>query len=296
MRLLVVGANGLLGSNVVHAGRQRDWSVNGTYHSSRPSFDVPLSQFDLREFQRFSEIINRHDPDIVIDCAAMTDVDTCESNPDEAFTINGDAPAKIANQCKTNGVDFVHVSTDYVFDGTARTPYDESDELNAIQTYGKSKRLGERGVLEVLGTALIPRLSFVWGIHRSTGDLSGFPAWVNSQLRSKNTAPLFTDQWVTPTRAGQAAETILDLIEQSVDGITHIACTSCATPFDFGEVIAEQVNGSSDLLLEGSMNDIDRDARRPTYSCLDVSKVESALGRSQPTLREDVKTVWEDLD
>lgn len=270
-------------------------AVCGTYHSTRPSFDVPLTQFDLREYSEFGAVIDRHDPDVVVNCAAMTDVDACESNPDEAYILNGEAPGRIADQCKTNSVDFVHVSTDYVFDGTARDPYDESDDPNPVQVYGKSKREGELTVQNASETALIARLSFVWGLHRSTEELSGFPAWVRGRLRSGEPVPLFTDQWVTPTRAEQAAETILDLIAQNADGLYHVACRSCVTPYDFGETIEEHVDDGSDLLSEGSMDDVDRNAARPRYSCLDVGKVESEIGRTQPTLREDVESAWANL-
>ena len=92
MRLLVVGANGLLGSNVVRAGQQRGWNVGGTYHSTRPAFNIPLTQFDLREYDTFNGVLSEHDPDVVINCAAMTDVDGCEANPEQAHVLNGDGP------------------------------------------------------------------------------------------------------------------------------------------------------------------------------------------------------------
>lgn len=293
MRLLVVGANGLLGSNVVATGRQRGWHVRGTYHSTRPTFDVPLTQFGLQEYSTFDDIINEHDPDVVVNCAAMTDVDACETNPDEAYVLNGEAPGEMAAHCEANGIDFVHISTDYVFDGTACDPYGETATPNPAQVYGESKLAGEQAVREESENALIQRLSFVWGIHRGTRALTGFPAWVRNQLRSGETVPLFTGQWVTPTRAGQAADTLLDLVEQEASQLYHVACTSCVTPYEFGGMLADRVGNSSDLLRKGSTEDVNRNARRPTYSCLDVEKVEAELGRSQPTLREDVDAVWD---
>jgi dTDP-4-dehydrorhamnose reductase len=292
MRLLVVGANGLLGSNVVRAGQQRGWTVSGTYHSTRPKFDIPLTQFDLREYDSFDDVLTEHNPDVVVNCAAMTDVDGCETNPEQAHILNGDAPGGLAAHCDANNVEFVHISTDYVFDGTDREPYSESADTNPVQVYGESKLAGEQAVTEEMTDSLVARLSFVWGIHRSSDDLTGFPAWVRSQLQSDQDVPLFTDQWVTPTRAGQAAETLLDLIEQDATGLFHIACSSCVTPYEFGEVIADHVGNNEELLSEGMMDDVERDATRPTYSCLDVENVESELGRPQPTLREDVETVW----
>ncbi|WP_280586386.1 dTDP-4-dehydrorhamnose reductase [Halorubrum sp. Boch-26] len=295
MRLLVVGANGLLGSNVVRVGQQRGWKVSGTYHSTRPAFDIPLTQFDLRDCDLFDDILTEHNPDVVVNCAAMTDVDGCETNPEQANILNGDAPGGLAAHCDANDVKFVHISTDYVFDGTERDPYSVSADTNPIQMYGKSKLVGEQAVTEETMDALVARFSFVWGIHRSSGDLTGFPAWVRGRLLSGEDVPLFTDQWVTPTRAGQAAETLLELIEHDATDLFHIACSSCVTPYQFGEVIADHVGSSEELLIEGSMDDVERDATRPPYSCLDVQNVESELDRAQPTLREDVETVWNAL-
>ena len=293
MQLLVVGSNGLLGSNVVRAARDRGWEVHGTYHSSRPSFDIPLSQFSLESSEEFDELLTKHDPELVINCAAMTDVDACEQNPDQAFLLNGKAPGELAARCERDDIEFVHISTDYVFDGEAQDPYDESAEPNPVQEYGVSKLAGERSVRENHSSVLIPRLSFVWGIHRSTGKLTGFPSWVCDQLQSGERVPLFTDQWVTPTRAGQAAETILDLTVEGASGDYHVACQSCVTPYRFGELLAERVGVTQDRLLEGLTEDVERNARRPSYSCLAVEKIEEALGRPQPTLSADIDAVWD---
>ena len=205
------------------------------------------------------------------------------------------APGGLASHCDANGVKFVHVSTDYVFDGTIHESYSESADPNPVQMYGESKLAGEQAVRDEVAEAVIARLSFVWGVHRSRSDLTGFPAWVRDQLQSEESVPLFTDQWVTPTRAGQAAEILLDLIEQDATGPFHIACSSCVTPYEFGEVIADHVGSSQELLSKGLMADVERDATRPKHSCLDIAKVESTLSRPQPTLREDIETVWGSL-
>lgn len=291
MRLLVVGANGLLGSNVVHVGRQHDWNVMGTYHSTPPEFEIPQTQFNLEAYETFDDVLETHNPDLVVNCAAMTDVDGCETNPERANVLNGDAPGALAAQCAANSVKFVHVSTDYVFDGTARDPYGEEASPNPVQMYGESKLAGERAVQEAAGDHLIARLSFVWGVHRSSGALTGFPAWVRDRLVSGDPIPLFTDQWVTPTRAGQAAATLLDLIDVGATGLYHVACRSCATPYEFGEMLADQLGADTALLKKGSTNDVDRDATRPAYSCLDVGGVELRLGRPQPTLENDVSEI-----
>jgi len=295
MRLLVLGANGLLGSNVVHAGLRRKWDVCGTYHSAEPDFDIPLVQLSLEATEEFDELLVDYAPDVVVNCAAMTDVDACEQHPEQARLINGDAPGRLAASCAAADIELVHVSTDYVFDGTERTPYLESTEPNPIQAYGESKLVGEQEVRDKHSSALVPRLSFVWGIHRGSNELEGFPAWVLEQLRAGESIPLFTDQWVTPTRAGQAAETILDLIEADAAGRYHVACTSCVTPYEFGERLAARAGISQKLLTGGTTNDVDRDAARPKYSCLEVAAVEDELGCTQPTLAEDIDSIWGDV-
>ncbi|QPV63209.1 NAD(P)-dependent oxidoreductase [Halosimplex litoreum] len=293
MNLLVVGANGLLGSNVIRVGLERGWNVSGTYNSVRPRFDIPLLQFDLEEYELFNQVIVEHEPDVVVNCAAMTDVNTCEIESKKANLLNGEAPGGIAADCKTYGIDFVHVSTDYVFNGEADQPYDEIASPDPLQAYGKSKLAGEQAVNLEYPTALVARLSFVWGIHRNTGALAGFPSWVRTKINSEEPVSLYTDQWVTPTRAGQAAETLLDLVEKDRDKYYHMACQSCVTPYEFGAVIADQMGKNTDLLSEGSVDETDQVAPRPTYTCMDVDRVEDALGREQPTLQDDVDAVWD---
>lgn len=295
MDCLVVGANGLLGSNVVAAADRWDLDVAGTYHSAAPDFDVPLLTFDLDDTEAFDDLLREFDPDLVINCAAMTDVDGCENNPERAHSVNGEAPGVLAEQCAARSIDFFHVSTDYVFDGTARGPYEEADEPNPVQMYGESKLAGERAVAERGDDPVIVRLSFVWGIHRSSGDLTGFPAWVKRRLQTDESIPLFTDQRITPTRAGQAAETILELARHRGRGIFHVAATSCVTPYEFGLELTDVLDKDEKLLEKGSLTDVDRAATRPAFTCLDVSKAESTLGRSQPTLREDIEAAFGEL-
>jgi len=179
MRVLVVGSNGLLGGNVVETAREQGFEAAGTYHMSKPSFEIPLEKLDLREVEQLRSIVNEFSPHVVVNCAAMTDVDGCESDPDTACAVNGDAPGVIAEICDEANSYLVHVSTDYVFDGCARRPYKESDDPSPKQVYGESKLAGERSVRDTEADALVTRLSFVYGIHRSNGELTGFPAWVS---------------------------------------------------------------------------------------------------------------------
>ena len=291
MHLLVLGANGLLGSNVIAAARDRGWTVTGTYHSERPAFDISLHQLDITDTGAVQDIISKTAPDWILNCAAMTDVDGCEETPEQAHEVNARAPGDIAAHCADRSIRFLHVSTDYVFDGTEKGTYDEDASVNPLQKYGTSKLAGERAVTDADPAALLARLSFVYGIHRSTNELTGFPAWVCGQLVDGDRTPLFTDQHVTLARAGQAAETFCALIEADERGTFHIAARSCVTPYEFGAEIGRRLDAEDALLMEGSLSDIDRAAERPMHTCLDVGYVGESLSREQPTLEEDLDTI-----
>jgi len=291
MRLLVLGANGLLGSNVVASGVARDWEVLGTFHSEAPAIDVPLSQLDLSVEAEVTRTVEESSPDLVVNCAALTDVDECEEDPERAYEVNATAPGTIAKAARAVGADVVHVSTDYVFDGRSTEPYDETAETNPIQVYGETKLSGECAVRKAAPDALVPRLSFVWGIHRGSKELEGFPEWVRSKLRDAEPVSLFGDQYVTPTRAGQAAAVVLDLVEGGQAGTIHVAARSCVTPYEFGQILATTLDADRVPLRETSMADVDREAARPEYSCLDTGLVESLRDEPQPTVEEDVSAV-----
>jgi dTDP-4-dehydrorhamnose reductase len=316
--VLVVGASGLLGGNVVVAARDRGTAVIGTYHTTDPTdgsgpvFDdaaVETTRFDVTADSVTDLDALLAGVDRVVDCAARTDVDACETDPDGARAVNADWPGRLATACAERGLPLCHVSTDYVFDGRD-PPYAEADEPNPIQTYGSTKLAGERAVRAARsgsgrdagsGTgrdtaggrdALVLRLSFVWGVDRRTDALSGFPAWIAGELRAGRTAPLFADQRVTPTRAGAAAGTALDLLDRGATGTYHVAARDCLTPFAFGHRVAERLGSDAAGRIErSSMADVDRAAARPPETCLDVSAVERELGREQPTLSADLDAV-----
>ena len=294
MRILVLGANGQVGSRLVAMALDRGHEIAGTSHTSEPALAVPLHQHDVREWP--PEAVDLSSFDAVCNCVAMTDVDACEGDRERAMAVNATAPGEIAAACEDAGTPFMHLSTDYVFDGTALTPYAEGDEPRPVQVYGESKLAGERRVREAHPEALVLRLSFVYGRHGATGDLTGFPAWLRGRLERGERTPLFTDQHVSPSRAESVATTALSLLTMSETGLFHVACRSCVTPFEFGRELADRLGYDTDALLaEGTQADVDRPATRPTYTCLDTTKLQDTLDQPVPTLREAVATLCDQL-
>lgn len=288
MRLLVTGANGLLGSVLVDRVAATEHEAVATFHSDDPGIGDHRVRLDITDTERVATLLDEHAPDAVVNCAAMTDVDGCEATQERAHAVNAIAPGDIASLAADRDMSFVHISTDYVFDGHTNSPYTVDDDPAPLQVYGQTKLAGERAVLDAHPNALVPRLSFVYGRHGVTGDLTGFPAWVREQLESADAVPLFVDQHVTPSRAGQAAETIIECLENDIVGLVHIAARSCVTPFAFGEQLATHLGHETTRLEEGDSAAIERPAQRPSYTCLDVARIESELGRPQPTLSEDI--------
>jgi dTDP-4-dehydrorhamnose reductase len=248
---------------------------------------------DITNYDVVEKAVTDADPDAVVNCAAMTDVDGCESAPNSAHAVNADAVGNLASSAAEHGSKFVHTSTDYVFDGASDTPYSEDAAPSPLQVYGESKLAGERQARQAHPNALIARLSFVYG-RTPAGELTGFPAWVRDTVTDGESVPLFTDQYVTPTRTGSAAETILDLLGTDTSGTLNIACRSCVTPAEFGRELLSAL-ALPERIEPKSMDAQDRPAERPTHTCFDVSRVESILGRAQPTLAEDVSALISEI-
>jgi len=281
---LVVGASGLVGGNVLATADD----AAGTYHTTAPDLDAPSLRLDITDADHVRRVVEGTAPDLVVNCAAMTDVDVCQRHPDRAWAVNATAAGMLADAAATIGATLVQFSTDYVFDGDHDEPYPEDAPIDPQQVYGQTKLAGERVVRQHHPSPLILRLSFVHGIDRNTGDIAGFPAWVRDRLSGNNEVPLFNDQHVTPTRAGQAANVALELADRDISGTVHVAARSCVTPFEFGVAVVEALGSDATRLACGSVEDVDRAAPRPRYTCLDVGRVERLLDRPQPTLVEDL--------
>ena len=182
-RVVIVGAGGRLGAALVreYAGQ---FDVVGFNHA----------QLDLGAPEKMRATLGELEFDALINTAAQTNVDRCETHQEEAFALNGDAPGVLAEICARKKARFIHISTDYVFDGEKREPYTEEDEARPISVYGESKRAGERRALEANEQALVVRVSWVFGPDRAS-----FIDWALNQAREHEEVNAIADKWATPT-------------------------------------------------------------------------------------------------
>lgn len=283
-RVLVVGGTGLLGQYVVREALKRGHETVATVRdeASRPTAEarVPLNLLDSRAIP---QLVAAAKPDLVVNAAAMTDVDGCERRPRDAARINAASVGELASAASKAGAGFVHASTDYVFDGSA--PSGEETPPKPLSVYGRTKLEGEHRALSAHPDALVLRLSAVFGWNR-LAEKSNAVTWILTRLEAGLDVPLFHDQRITPTYARTAAEAAFDLWERRRSGLYHVACRDCLSRVDMGKAIAEVFGHPAARLKPVAMASVPLLAARPKTPCLIVRKIEETLKRSMPTFRE----------
>ncbi|RMF67287.1 MAG: dTDP-4-dehydrorhamnose reductase, partial [Cyanobacteria bacterium J069] len=208
-RILITGANGQVGKELVRSLSPIGEVIAGD-----------RTQINLAELETLKHAVHAFQPDVIVNAAAYTAVDKAEQEPELAYTINGTAPRILAEACRDMGALLIHISTDYVFDGTKNTPYLESDTPNPVGLYGKSKRIGEIGIEEMLGDRpnqyMILRTSWVYGVH-GTGN------FVKTMLRvgsSREELRVVNDQVGSPTWAADLAGAIAGFTVRALNAST----------------------------------------------------------------------------
>ncbi len=228
-------------------------------------------EFDLLNPEALGQCIRSGD-DLVINAAAWTDVDGAESDQQSADQANGHSVRIIAERCKQVGATLIHYSTDYVFDGTAETPYPIDAPINPSNAYGRSKALGESKIRESGCPHIIIRTSWVyapWG--------KNFVRTIASLAKSKPELKVVSDQRGRPTSAPQLAQTSLNLYSKGACGTWHASDGGECTWFDLASQIAKHINPS--CTVHPCSSDLyPRPAHRPPYSVLDITETESLCG------------------
>ncbi|MGB2581715.1 MAG: dTDP-4-dehydrorhamnose reductase [Thermoplasmata archaeon] len=283
--LLVIGASGLLGSKIMEQARGR-YAVRGAYNPDVDGATLwQLDSVDIGSKDDIDKLFDKIKPDKVILTAAMTNVDACEKNPTLANRINAAAPGLVARACKKASASLVHVSTDYVFDGMKSRKYIETDVQRPISVYGTSKLAGERSVLATLPEAAVVRPAVLYGWNPIPEKMN-FVTWVLKKLRNNESVKLFEDQIVSPTLADDLAGVLLDLAEKQASGVWHASGPDCLDRPSCGRMIAEVFGLDEGLIAPVPSSSVSLPARRPKYSCLDITKTEKFLGRKTVSFKD----------
>jgi dTDP-4-dehydrorhamnose reductase len=249
MRITITGADGQLGRELQSAF-PNDVIVGLVW----PAFDLLKPDAEAQ--------ILATEPDVVIHGAAYTNVDQAEKEPDVAMAVNAQGTARVARAAARAGARLVYISTDYVFDGTKRSPYDESDEPHPLGVYGRSKHEGERQALAACTNALVVRTSWLYGRHGTN-----FVKSIMRFARERSELRVVDDQRGSPTHAGDLAAIVAELIGRNVSGIAHAAGDGDCTWYEFAsEIVAEM--GVRIPVHPISTAEANRLAPRPAYSVL----------------------------
>jgi len=206
-RIIVIGAKGRLGAALTRE-YQRAFSVKA----------FARSQLDLGKLDQVRSTLSETEFDLLINCAALTNVDYCESNRDEAFLINAEAPRLLAEICRQKSAALIHISTDYVFDGRQDSPYTEEDTPRPLSVYAESKLAGEEETLRVSQNNLVIRLSWVFG-----PDKPSFIDQIIQRARENETVTAVADKFSSPTYTIDAANWLRLAWENDAQGILHLA-------------------------------------------------------------------------
>jgi dTDP-4-dehydrorhamnose reductase len=268
LKVVVLGAGGRLGSALARE-YHADYDVTGFNHK----------QLDLAQLDDLRTILALRRFDVLINAAALTKVDYCEDHRAEAMRLNAEAPRLLAEICREKGARFIHVSTDYVFDGEKRVPYSEEDPVFAISVYGESKRAGEIQVLEANESSLVIRVSWVFGPDR--------PSFVDAILhkaRSEEVVVAVADKFSTPTYTRDIARLLRPLLETDATGVLHLANRGACSWQEYAQWALDcclrsgmemKAKSIGALSLAEMKNFV---ARRPVYSVLATEKYEELTG------------------
>jgi len=266
-KVLLTGALGMLGRRV----RERlapDWDVVATAHSAAEG----VRALDVGDEAAVRECVRGLRPGVVVNCAGYTAVDRAESEPDLAWRINATAPGTLAEACAEVGALVVHVSSDFVFDGTKRTPYVETDATNPLSSYARSKEAGERFVRERASRHVIVRTQWLYG-----PDGKHFPGTIRRLAREGKPLRVVDDQTGVPTYAPDVAAAIGRILETGLNGTIHVANRGQATWCEFARAVLARA-GEGATVTPITTAEFPTPARRPAYSVLRNAVLEATIG------------------
>jgi dTDP-4-dehydrorhamnose reductase len=280
-RVLVTGSNGLLGQTLVDLlGRYPEYDVLATARDESLKGRLPSCGYvpmDICDFDAVKNVLRDFAPDVVVNCAAMTAVDRCETERDECWQANVDAVEHLARRCNESGTRLVQLSTDFVFNGDSG-PYREDDVPEPVNFYGKSKLAAENAVRRAgLDSWTVVRTVLVYGTAPELSR-SNIALWVIDQLSSGKRIRVVSDQKRTPTYVKDLARGIEKTIRYAKGGVYHVSGRELVTVHEFALHIADAFDLDRSLIDEATSIEIGQPAPRPPHTGFIILKAETELG------------------
>ena len=293
MRILVTGSSGMLGKDIVEIlSNNSNYSVYGFSRTVNPCFSEDHQVIgDLANFEFLSSSLDKINPDVIVHCAAIVNVDECETNKRVAEALHHDVTAILARY-KSGSTRFIHISTDSVFDGQ-KGDYTEEDVPTPINYYAKTKRDGEIVVLENNHNAVVIRTN-IYGFHLEHGN--SLVEWAIDNLKQGKSISGFTDVYFNPVYTKQLGEVIRDIIPvKYFKGILNVASMEYLSKHEFLLCIAQQFNFNTDLITKNSVKKFEFLAPRPVNTTLNVGLLRSIFNKAL-TLQDGLNTLSRDYE
>jgi dTDP-4-dehydrorhamnose reductase len=278
MRILVTGSNGLLGQKLVELISTKNDYLIATA-KSKMVIDLPRGEYhslDITNRNEVESVLQNSKPDVIINTAAMTQVDQCESEQEKCWLNNVTAVEKLVSACEQTKTHFIQVSTDFIFDGTYG-PLDETAKPNPISFYGKSKLAAEVAVQKSSADWAILRTVLVYGITKDMSR-SNIVLWVKKSLEEGKTINVVNDQWRTPTLAEDLAQGCYLAATNKAKGIYNISGNEMMTPYDIAIKTATFFGLDKSLIKQTDSTQFKQPAARPPKTGFIIDKAKKELG------------------
>ncbi len=298
-KILITGANGLLGQKLVQLipgveGFQLIATGRGA-NRNPISKDQPYAyvQLDITNPDQVMEVVGREKPDYIIHTAAMTNVDECEEDKEGCWKNNVDAVRYLIEAAENHQAFFLHLSTDFIFDGAAG-PYNEEAEASPVSYYGESKLAAERIVRNSSTRWAIARTVLVYGLAHdmSRGNII---LWVKKNLEDKKAIQVVNDQWRTPTLAEDLAMGCFLIVKNDATGIFNISGKDLLNPYQMAIMAANYFQLDTSLIVETDGNKFQQKAKRPPKTGFDIRKAERLLGYTPHSFEEGIEILARQL-
>jgi dTDP-4-dehydrorhamnose reductase len=299
MNILLTGANGLLGQHLIKLLLGENYFITAT--SKGPS-RLPFPQnehysyqeLDITNGPRVNKILLQLRPDVVVHCAAMTQVDICEENKIDCWNVNVTATRFLLDAAKEINARFIFLSTDFVFDGL-HGPYDEKAEPNPVNYYGSSKWGAEKAVVESGLRSVIVRTVLVTG-NPLTGTRKNIVTWVKDKLEKGEKIRMVDDQYRTPTYVEDLAKGIMLVLQKNAQGIYHISGKDSLTPYSIAMETAKLLRLNESLIEKTDSPSLSHLALRPPRTGFVIKKAESELGYQPHSFKDGLRKMFGNLN
>jgi len=269
MKILITGVNGLLGSKLFELLSTSEHDIIST---GRTQEGLAATALDITNEKQIHQVLEFHKPDVLINTAAIADVDLCETEKELCWNTNVKAIGHLIDACKKFNVHLIHISTDYIFDGTSG-PYKESDSPNPISYYGKSKLEGEKIIIESNLNHTIIRTILVYGVHAKSNIVS----YVKKSLENGNPVNLVDDQHRMPTLVDDLANACITAANKKALGVFHISGEQMLNYYEIGSSIADYFSLDASLINKIKTSELNQKARRPELTGFILDKAKKEL-------------------